>query len=161
MRELDPHQREILAQRRIASVATVGPDGTPHLTATWFVFDGDAFLLAIPSSSVKARNLRSNPRLAVMIDVRQAGHELGISVSGTAEILEGDAARDVVARVHAKYLTGEALADPGVGPAFAAFDDLAIRLEPQRWITWDMSELDRQAFGGKLAARSYLRSIRA
>ena len=161
MGELNQRHREILGQRRIASVATVGPDGAPHLTATWFLFDGGAFLLAVPSSSVKARNLRENPRIAVMVDVRQAGQELGVSASGVAEVLEGQAARDAAARVHAKYLTGEALADADVGPAFAAFDDVAIRLEPERWITWDMSELDRQAFGGKLAARSYLRSIRA
>jgi PPOX class probable F420-dependent enzyme len=152
---------EILSQRRIASVATTFPDGTPHLTAVWFVFDGDSFLLAIPSSSVKAGNLRANANLAVMVDVRREGHELGVSVSGKAEILEGQAARDAISRVHEKYLTRQALSDPQVGPLFSSFDDMAVRLTPTRWITWDLGALDQQVFGGKLAAKSYLKPLQS
>ncbi|HVS14051.1 MAG TPA: PPOX class F420-dependent oxidoreductase [Thermoanaerobaculia bacterium] len=161
MAKLEKLHREVLAQRRIASLATIRPDGTPHVTAVWFLFDGDGFLIATSSTSVKAKNVRENPRIAVMVDVRQDGQGLGICASGVADIVEGETAREAVARVHEKYLTDDGLADPDVGPAFATVDDIAIRLVPKRWITWDMSALDQQEFGGKLAAHSYLRPIRA
>ena len=64
-----PAQLELLAQRRIAAVATVGADGAPHLTATWFLYEDGALYLAIPSGSAKGRNLARNGRVAVMIDV--------------------------------------------------------------------------------------------
>ena len=152
-------QIEILKQRRIASVATIRPDGTVHVTAVWFFFDGDAFFIAIPSSSTKARNLSANNQIALMVDLRVQGKELGVSVSGSAEVLEGEVARRVVRQVHAKYLTEAALADQDVGPKFEAFDDIAVCLRPTRWICWDMNSMDQQAFGGKLATHSYLRPI--
>ncbi|HEX9833528.1 MAG TPA: pyridoxamine 5'-phosphate oxidase family protein [Mycobacterium sp.] len=159
MPNLSESQIEILKQRRIASIATIRPDGTVHVTAVWFFFDGDAFFIAIPSSSAKARNLSANNQIALMVDRRVHGKELGVSVSGAAEVFEGEMARKYVHQVHAKYLTEEALSDQDVGPKFEAFDDMAVRLRPTRWICWDMSSMDQQAFGGKLAMQSYLRPI--
>jgi hypothetical protein len=39
--------------------------------------------------------------------------------------------------------------DP-LGPVFASFDDVTLRLTPVSWITWDMAVLDAQALGGRL-----------
>jgi nitroimidazol reductase NimA-like FMN-containing flavoprotein (pyridoxamine 5'-phosphate oxidase superfamily) len=156
---LSKAQTEVLQQRRVASVATIGSNGVPHLTAVWFFYDGESFYLAIPSTSAKAKNLDANRQMALMIDVRESGKELGISVSGQATILEGETARAAVAQVHAKYLSERALADPEVGPTFAKFDDVAVQLKPDRWIFWDMAAVDQQAFGGKLRAYSYLKDI--
>jgi len=159
MPNLSEFQSELLKQRRIASVATIRPDGTVHITAVWFFFDGDAFFIAMPSTSTKARNLVTNTQMGLMVDLRVQGKELGVSVSGTGELLKGARARTVVRQVHAKYLTEAALADQDVGPRFEAFDDIAVCLRPTRWMCWDMSSMDQHAFGGKLAKHSYLRPI--
>jgi hypothetical protein len=45
-----------------------------------------------------------------------------------------------------------AISDPQIGPMFASFDDVTLRLTPDSWISWDMSVLDKQAFGGRLGA---------
>jgi len=152
-------QLATLRERRIASVATLNLDGTPHVTSTWFLFSEGAILLALPSSSAKGRNLAMNPRIAVMIDVRENHRESGVTAIGEAEILDGDAATPIVQKIHEKYLTEEAMSDASVGPFFANLDDIAVRLRPTRWISWDMSKLDQQVFGGKLANNSYLREI--
>lgn len=154
-----PAQLELLAQRRIVAVATVGADGAPHLTATWFLYEDGALYLAIPSGSAKGRNLARNGRVAVMIDVRVAGREAGVTGIGRAELLAGADAEPVVQRLHRKYLTDDGLADPRVGPVFAAVDDLAVKLNPDRWISWDMGELDQQAFSGAIMQNGYLREI--
>lgn len=156
---LTPAQLELLDQRRIASVATIGEGGAPHLTATWFLYDAGRLFLAIPSGSAKGRNLVRNRQIAVMIDIRVAGREAGLTAIGIAELLTGAQAEPFVSRLHEKYLTAEGLADPRVGPVFTAVDDLAVRLTPDRWISWDMGELDRQAFGGAIMENGYLREI--
>ena len=43
-----------------------------------------------------------------------------------------------------------AMADPGIAPVFAAFDDVTIKISPGSWTQWDMAVLDAQAFGGRL-----------
>lgn len=152
-------QLALLAERRIASVATIRPDGTPHVTAVWFLHEDDCLYLAIPSSSVKGRNLAANPRIAIMIDARVPAQERGLTASGEAEILTGDEAAAIVRRLHGKYLTAKALADPAVGPAFAALDDIVVKLAPERWAAWDMGELDAQAFDGAMARNGYLEPL--
>lgn len=149
----------MLKERRIASVATIDAHGMPHLTSVWFLYEEGSLYLAIPSASAKGRNLARNPRIAVMIDIREHYREAGLTAIGNAEILSGEAASPVVERLHRKYLTDSALEDPGVGPVFAAVDDIAVRLQPARWIAWDMAELDGQAFGGAIARNRYLRDL--
>ena len=53
--------------------------------------------------------------------------------------------------MHGRYLSAAALADPGVGAVFAAFEDVTLRIAPASWFSWDMATLDAQIFGGKLA----------
>jgi hypothetical protein len=42
------------------------------------------------------------------------------------------------------------MADPGIAPVFASFDDVTIRITPSSWTQWDMAVLDAQAFAGRL-----------
>ena len=53
----------------------------------------------------------------------------------------------------------EGLADPQVGPVFSAMDDVAVKLTPSRWISWDMGELDRPVFGGAMSAGGYIKEV--
>src|SRR3989337_2091742 len=46
-------------------VATVRPDGRPHLVPVWFVVDGGRWYICTAPDSVKARNLQTNSRIAV------------------------------------------------------------------------------------------------
>ena len=96
---------------------------------------------------------------AVWIWFGKRYEETGFIVCGNAEILTGEDASDVVRRVHQKYLTDEAMQDPAVGGVFAAIDDIAIRLKPTRWISWDMPDLDQQAFGGRLRTNESMKTL--
>ena len=53
---------------RTAKVATSGPGGTPHVMPVWFVLDGDELVFTTGGDSVKGRNLRRDPRAAVVVD---------------------------------------------------------------------------------------------
>ena len=69
-----------------------------------------------------------------------------------AELLRGETSHEANASIHRKYLSESALEDPCVGPVFAAWDDVTIRITPASVIAWDMRVADRQAFGGVFAA---------
>jgi len=49
-------------------LATVRPDGRPHLIPIWFVTDDGRWYICTGSRSVKARNLHSNPHVALALE---------------------------------------------------------------------------------------------
>jgi PPOX class probable F420-dependent enzyme len=56
-----------LAAPRIAVVATVNKNGTPHLTPNWYRYDGQVVTLIIRTDRLKYRNLQRNNRISVCI----------------------------------------------------------------------------------------------
>lgn len=149
-RTLDPALQQFLRGRYIATLATENADGTIHLTAVWYLFESGYLYVATSAKTRKARNLAARPRASLMIDARKPGTERGVTAAGKAELILGAMAQETNQRVHERYLSAAAISDPAVGSVFAAFDDVAIRLTPESWTSWDMAALDAQAFGGRL-----------
>lgn len=147
---LDPTNREFLQGLHIAAIATENADGTIHLTAVWYLFEDGHLFVATSSKTKKCRNVAARPQASLMVDARTPGRERGVTAAGTVELISGRQSQEINRRIHARYLSAAALSDPHVGPVFASFDDVTIRLRPASWITWDMSALDAQAFGGRL-----------
>jgi PPOX class probable F420-dependent enzyme len=144
----DPLVRQLLEGRYIACFATENPDGSIHMVAVWYWFDSAHIYVATSTRTRKARNLKVNPKVSVMIDARDPNASFGINIAGRAQILTGDASRQWNARIHSKYLSEGALADPKVGPVFAGWDDVTIEITPASVIAWDMRVADQQVFGG-------------
>jgi uncharacterized protein YhbP (UPF0306 family) len=149
-RVLDPSFHELLQRRLIATFGTENPDGTIHLTAVWYLFDEGHFFIATSSRTRKAQNVLARPSTSLMVDVRKPGSERGTTAAGQAELISGDRSKELNSRIHSRYLSPAAIADPQIGPGFSAFDDVTIQFTPESWFTWDMATLDAQAFGGKL-----------
>ena len=153
--------RELLDARHIASLATENPDGSIHMVAVWFWFDGAQVFVATSSRSRKARNLQSNPKVSLMVDSRDPAASCGITITGTARVAAADLSKKTNAEIHRKYLSETALADPRVGPVFAAWDDVTIQITPASVIAWDMRQADRQFFDGALGRNpAYLLPLR-
>ena len=131
----------------VASIATQNPDGSIHMVAVRYWFDGARIYVATSARSRKARNLQSNPRASLMIDARDPAPSCGINIAGAAQILTGDSSQQWNARIHRKYLSEGALMDSRVGPVFASWDDVTIQITPTSVIAWDMRQADRQVFG--------------
>lgn len=153
MEKLTEQQQQILSEPRVATVATLSPQGFPHLTSVWFVFENGRFLLSIPANSAKGRNIQRNPNISILIDTRDTYAQSGISVQGKAQMVTDQEAAEIRQKVHTKYIKPDALADAEIGGFFATIDDAAIILEPSKWIFWDMAALDQQVFGGKLQSK--------
>jgi PPOX class probable F420-dependent enzyme len=58
----------LLARPRTAKLATVRADGRPHVAPVWFDLDGDQLLFTTWHASVKAVNLRRDPRVSLCVD---------------------------------------------------------------------------------------------
>ena len=66
--------RERFSTSRVARLATVRPDGAPHLVPIVFALDGDVVFTAVDHKPKQGKplqrldNLRSEPRCAVLVD---------------------------------------------------------------------------------------------
>ena len=93
------------AQERIAAarnlwVATLWPDGRPHLSAVWGTWSGGGVLFSCGPESRKARNLAADPRASVSTE--DAGDP--VVVEGVArELTDGAELAAAVAALNRKY----------------------------------------------------------
>ncbi|MEU1147850.1 pyridoxamine 5'-phosphate oxidase family protein [Streptomyces sp. NPDC005863] len=77
-----------LASERTCRVATVSPDGAPHVSTLWFAWDGTSMWLYSITRSKRWSDLRKEPRIAVVVDTGEEYGELrGVELSGTVEFV--------------------------------------------------------------------------
>jgi pyridoxamine 5'-phosphate oxidase family protein len=119
-------QRAYLAEQRLGRLATVGPEGHPHVVPTGFRFDPAEEVIDIGGHNIagskKFRDARANPRVAFVVDdlaSTEPWRPRAIEIRGLAQTFtEG----------------GERLG-PGFGPAW-------IRITPTHVVAWvlDLSD---------------------
>lgn len=151
----EPEVENFLHRSRVATLATLGPSGTPHLVAMWYaVLDGEIWF-ETKSKSQKVVNLRRDDRVTVLVEAGDTYDQLrGVSLEGRAEIVEDPDAlfavcRDVWERYTAPY-TDEAR--PAVEQMM--HKRVAVRVVPDRVRSWDHRKLGMPAMevGGTTAA---------
>lgn len=124
-------------------VATLDPDGAPHLTTVWFAREGTAWLFETYGKSQKVVNLRRDPRVALLIEQGSEYSELrGVSIKGRAEVIDGGAEllrlmKLLVARNH-KGLDDNEVA---VIAESMAEKRVVVAVTPDRVMSWDHRKL--------------------
>src|SRR6201998_3663741 len=80
---------DFVVRSRTGTLATVGADGHPHLTAMWYaVVDGEIWL-ETKAKSQKAVNLTRDPRVSFLIEDGNTYDTLrGVSFEGVAQIVD-------------------------------------------------------------------------
>jgi PPOX class probable F420-dependent enzyme len=121
-RHLSPDVTAFLAERHLATLTTMRPDGTPHVTAAGFTWDPDGGLVRIITwaGSRKARNVAARPGSPAA--VCQVDGRRWLTLEGTAQVTS-DPAR--VTEAEARYAVR--YRQPGDRP-----DRVVIELEVSR-----------------------------
>ena len=113
-----------------AHLATVRPDGRPHVVPIWFVVDGRDLVFVTHSTSVKARNLRRTTYAAASVDDPLPPFSFA-SVEGPVALSDDmDEVRYWGKLGAARYIGPEAAEAYAYGEGFP--DDLLGRLTPTR-----------------------------
>jgi PPOX class probable F420-dependent enzyme len=127
---------------RTGTLATIGSDGQPHLTAMWYgVVDGEIWL-ETKAKSQKAVNLKRDPRVSFMIEGGDTYDSLrGVSFEGTAEIVDDpDAIFRVGVSVWERY-TGPYTEEVKPAVDMMMNKRVAVRIVAQRTRSWDHRKL--------------------
>jgi PPOX class probable F420-dependent enzyme len=59
--------RDLIDQPGIGTLSTVGADGTPQVTALWYLADGDVIRTSLQTSRQKYRNVAAHPKATLFI----------------------------------------------------------------------------------------------
>jgi PPOX class probable F420-dependent enzyme len=133
-REMTPDEARafLLDGTRTGKVAVVRADGRPHVTPTWFTLDGEDLVLTTGETSLKARAIRADPRVALCVD-DQAPPYSYVLVEGTAALSDdlGDLRR-VAAAVGARYMGPDRAEEFGIRNAVPG--ELVVRITPTKVI---------------------------
>jgi PPOX class probable F420-dependent enzyme len=132
----------LLSTTRKVQIATINPDGTPHLVTMFFGLTDDKIAFWTYRSSQKARNLARDPRVTCLVEDGEDYFELrGVQISGAVSIIEDlDGVTQVGKLIAARMpdVPREAL-DAYV--AHAARKRTAYLVEPLRVASWDHRKL--------------------
>lgn len=89
-----------LASERNLWLATVGPDGRPHLTPIWFVWHDEHIWICTCSDNVKTRNVRRDPHVTFSLEDGNAP----VVGSGTAVVHARPYPSDVIDAFGEKFV---------------------------------------------------------
>ncbi len=96
--------RAFVAERHLATLTTMRPDGSPHVVAVGFTWDDDAGIARVITfaPSKKARNVATSPGSRAAVCQVDGGRWL--TMEGTATVTDGaEAVAEGVARYAERY----------------------------------------------------------
>jgi PPOX class probable F420-dependent enzyme len=87
---LSREERHFMGIQRVARIATVDPNGTPHVVPVCFALEENTLYVASDYGSRKIRNLRANEKISVIVDEYEEDWKKlkGVYLTGVAEIVE-------------------------------------------------------------------------
>jgi PPOX class probable F420-dependent enzyme len=128
--------RAFLDQPLVAALATVRPDGRPHVTPVWYEFDGSGFTVAAFRTTQKLRNVAHKGFAALTVFTQEPPYR-NVIVEGTASV--GSPLDNVWReRLALRYL-GEHAGRVYVQET-ADWDQIAIHIRPVRCVSTGFSE---------------------
>jgi PPOX class probable F420-dependent enzyme len=144
---------DMLAANRKVQLATINPDGYPHLVTMYYTLIDGKIAFWTYRTSQKALNLARDPRISCLVETGEAYFDLrGVQIQGTVDTVTdpgaiyqlGLAIGNVVGNAPAgASAAGTAAADAVVNDyvANAARKRYGYIVEPHRVISWDHSKL--------------------
>jgi hypothetical protein len=141
---------ELLTNRHTLRLATVGPDGTPHVVPLWFVsWKGRLYMLSV-TGSLKTAHIGAGTRAAAVVDEGQEVAEVkdrrlvlrrlrGVELRGQLVVADEDPDLPEVARAWGRKYVG---ADDF--PVDGLANHTWIRLDARHVATWDYGTGDEE-----------------
>jgi PPOX class probable F420-dependent enzyme len=111
----DAEIEEFLGETKKVQVATVNPDGSPHLTTLFYVVQDGRIAFWTYGRSQKIKNLERDPRISCLVEAGDDYFELrGVSIGGRAELVtDEDGIRRIGTAVASRMVDGADLGDIG------------------------------------------------
>jgi PPOX class probable F420-dependent enzyme len=133
--------KKLIESKTYANVATLMPDGSPHVTQTWVDHDGDTVLINTFEGSQKYKNALRNPKIALDVCDPTSPYSMAV-IRGRVMTVTFDGAEQHIDRMAKKYLDQDTyqMRRPGVRRVLIKIEPtrvIAPFTDSPRWKEWD------------------------
>ena len=125
---------QLLKEPIISIFTTLRPDGTPHMTPVWHLVRGDKIIVAVEEKSVKARNVRINPTVALCIAANESPQRWAL-INGTVTLTK-DEVTEVVTEMSLLYVPGDG-GEAYAEKALSELDFVLLEITPTKVVGFD------------------------
>lgn len=96
---------DFIKTQKILRIATIDIKGNPHIVPVWYNYESDKFYIGTNTRTIKAKNVKQNPKVSFCIDVGINSPEIfGVMGIGRARlILEDNRVRSVAKKILLRY----------------------------------------------------------
>jgi len=101
---LDEDTVRLAQGKNLATVVTLMPDGQPQALLTWVDSDGEYLLVNTEPQRQRARNIRRDPRITVLIHSDSDPWDWSEVRGHVVETVDGSAAREHIDKLSRKYV---------------------------------------------------------
>jgi PPOX class probable F420-dependent enzyme len=127
-----------LAEQKVVTCATIGPNGRPHLMPLWYVVDGDDLLGWTYAKSQKTKNLERDPHATLQVEAGVEYQELrGVMMECDVEVVR-EGVEEFGTALFERYAPG---VDVGDMISQQAPKRVGLRFTPTRTVSWDHRKL--------------------
>jgi len=144
MRPLPDSVKKLIESKTYANVATLMPDGSPHVTQTWVDHEGDIVLINTFEGSQKYRNAVRNPMIALDVCDPTSPYNMAM-IRGKVKEVTFEGAEEHIDKMAKKYLGQERyqMRQPGVRRVLIKIEATHV-VAPfdtsPRWKAWKKTE---------------------
>ncbi len=156
IRMTDEEVASFLQQSRTVTMATLGPDGFPHLVAMWYGLVDGKIYFETKAKSQKVVNLRRDPKVSCSVEAGESYDQLrGVAIEGTATVIDDTASDEYWAAAVSVWERYMAEYTEEVRPYVEGMmrKRVVVRVDPVRVRSWDHRKLGMAAVpvGGSTA----------
>lgn len=146
-----------LSRSRTATMATIGPNGHPHLVAMWYGLLDNKVYFETKAKGQKVVNLRRNPKISVMVEAGDTYDQLrGVSIEGTAHLIEDPEDPEYWAAAASVFERYNGPVSEETRPFLEIMMNkrIVVRVDPDRVRSWDHRKItpDAMPLAGTTAA---------
>ena len=130
----------VLSEPVLARLATTNPKTMqPHVVPVWFAWDGEYVWISSFVSARTIRDLKSNPRGAVLIESKQyGGKPQAVLWEGRVELVTQprQLVSELASRIYIRYLGPDGIKETEPQSWLKDPENLLIKLTPERIMSW-------------------------
>jgi len=113
MARIPAEYHDLFEKRTFAHVATLTPDGVPHVTPVWIDYDADRNRVLVNTAKGRRKdvNARNDPRVGVSMTDPDDPYRF-LSVTGEVDAVTTEGAREHIDELAMRYMDEEAYPQP-------------------------------------------------
>ena len=137
----DEEIRDWMAGPNIGRLGTINEDGTPRVTALWYLPEQDGTIsLNTYEDNVHVENIRRDPRVALLVDSSEQPYK-SVHFNGRAEVANEAASAEEIARLYERYFEDRQAASRYGEQLVAGGKRVSIRFMPEHRRSIDFGKL--------------------